>query len=69
MSVVLGFVASVVNLPALSVPAGLTDSGLPAGLQVSARVTAWTSSWRRPPATRPTARGRAAALPLLPQGT
>ena len=34
MSVVLGFLASVVNLPALSVPAGLTQAGLPVGLQV-----------------------------------
>jgi aspartyl-tRNA(Asn)/glutamyl-tRNA(Gln) amidotransferase subunit A len=34
MSVVLGFLASVVNLPALSVPAGLTERGLPVGLQV-----------------------------------
>jgi aspartyl-tRNA(Asn)/glutamyl-tRNA(Gln) amidotransferase subunit A len=34
MSVVLGFLASLVNLPALSVPAGLTGGGLPVGLQV-----------------------------------
>ncbi len=34
MSVVLGFLASLVNLPALSVPAGLTPAGLPVGLQV-----------------------------------
>jgi aspartyl-tRNA(Asn)/glutamyl-tRNA(Gln) amidotransferase subunit A len=34
MSVVLGFLASLVNLPALSVPAGLTAAGLPVGLQV-----------------------------------
>ena len=34
MSVVLGFLASLVNLPALSVPAGLTRAGLPVGLQV-----------------------------------
>ena len=34
MSVVLGFLASLVNLPALSVPAGLTQAGLPVGLQV-----------------------------------
>jgi aspartyl-tRNA(Asn)/glutamyl-tRNA(Gln) amidotransferase subunit A len=35
MSVVLGFLASLVNLPALSVPAGLTSHGLPVGLQVT----------------------------------
>lgn len=34
MSVVLGFLASLVNLPALSVPAGLTGGGLPVGLQI-----------------------------------
>ena len=34
MSVVLGILASLVNLPALSVPAGLTAGGLPIGLQV-----------------------------------
>jgi Asp-tRNA(Asn)/Glu-tRNA(Gln) amidotransferase A subunit family amidase len=34
MSVVLSFLASLVNLPALSVPAGLTQAGLPAGLQI-----------------------------------
>jgi aspartyl-tRNA(Asn)/glutamyl-tRNA(Gln) amidotransferase subunit A len=34
MSVVLGFLASLVNLPALSVPAGLTQAGLPVGLQI-----------------------------------
>jgi len=34
MSVVLCFLASLVNLPALSVPAGLTATGLPVGLQV-----------------------------------
>lgn len=34
MSVVLGFLASLVNLPALSVPAGLTRAGLPVGLQI-----------------------------------
>jgi Asp-tRNA(Asn)/Glu-tRNA(Gln) amidotransferase A subunit family amidase len=34
MSVVLGFLASLVNLPAVSVPAGLTSDGLPVGLQV-----------------------------------
>ena len=34
MSVVLGFLASLVNLPALTVPAGLTTSRLPVGLQV-----------------------------------
>jgi len=34
MSVVLGFLASLVNLPAVSVPAGLTADGLPVGLQV-----------------------------------
>ena len=34
MSVVLGFLASLVNLPALSVPAGLTAGGLPVGIQV-----------------------------------
>jgi len=34
MSVVLGFLASLVNLPAISVPAGLTIGGLPVGLQV-----------------------------------
>lgn len=34
MAVVLGFLASVVNLPAISVPAGLTQAGLPVGLQI-----------------------------------
>lgn len=34
MSVVLGFLASLVNLPAVSVPGGLTSEGLPVGLQV-----------------------------------
>jgi aspartyl-tRNA(Asn)/glutamyl-tRNA(Gln) amidotransferase subunit A len=34
MSVALGFLASLVNLPALNVPAGLTAAGLPVGLQV-----------------------------------
>jgi Asp-tRNA(Asn)/Glu-tRNA(Gln) amidotransferase A subunit family amidase len=34
MSVALSFLASLVNLPALSVPCGLTASGLPVGLQV-----------------------------------
>ena len=34
MSVVLGFLASLVNLPAISVPAGMTAAGLPVGLQV-----------------------------------
>jgi aspartyl-tRNA(Asn)/glutamyl-tRNA(Gln) amidotransferase subunit A len=34
MSVVLGFLASLVNLPAISVPSGLTAAGLPVGLQV-----------------------------------
>jgi aspartyl-tRNA(Asn)/glutamyl-tRNA(Gln) amidotransferase subunit A len=34
MSVVLGFLASLVNLPALRVPAGLTAAGLPVGLQI-----------------------------------
>jgi aspartyl-tRNA(Asn)/glutamyl-tRNA(Gln) amidotransferase subunit A len=34
MGVVLGFLASLVNLPAISIPAGLTSSGLPVGLQV-----------------------------------
>jgi aspartyl-tRNA(Asn)/glutamyl-tRNA(Gln) amidotransferase subunit A len=34
MSVVLGFLASLVNLPALSVPAGLNAGGLSVGLQV-----------------------------------
>ena len=34
MSVVLGFLASLVNLPAASVPAGRTAAGLPVGLQV-----------------------------------
>jgi Asp-tRNA(Asn)/Glu-tRNA(Gln) amidotransferase A subunit family amidase len=37
MSVVLGFLASLVNLPAISVPAGLTSDGLPVGLQVTGR--------------------------------
>ena len=34
MSVALGFLASLVNLPAVSVPAGVTRAGLPVGLQV-----------------------------------
>ncbi|MGB7103340.1 MAG: amidase [Acidimicrobiales bacterium] len=34
MSVVLCFLASLVNLPAMSVPAGITNGGLPVGLQV-----------------------------------
>jgi Asp-tRNA(Asn)/Glu-tRNA(Gln) amidotransferase A subunit family amidase len=34
MSVVLGFLASLVNLPAISLPSGLTAAGLPVGLQV-----------------------------------
>jgi aspartyl-tRNA(Asn)/glutamyl-tRNA(Gln) amidotransferase subunit A len=35
MSVVLAFLASLVNLPAVGVPAGLTADGLPVGLQVT----------------------------------
>jgi aspartyl-tRNA(Asn)/glutamyl-tRNA(Gln) amidotransferase subunit A len=34
MSVALSFLASLVNLPAISVPCGLTASGLPVGLQI-----------------------------------
>ncbi len=34
MSVVLGFLASLVNLPAISVPAGVDTDGLPVGLQI-----------------------------------
>ena len=34
MSVVHSFLASLVNLPAISIPAGLTSAGLPVGLQV-----------------------------------
>jgi aspartyl-tRNA(Asn)/glutamyl-tRNA(Gln) amidotransferase subunit A len=35
MSVVLAFLANLVNLPAVSVPGGLTSGGLPVGLQVT----------------------------------
>lgn len=59
MSVVLGFLASLVNLPALSVPAGLTAARLPVGPRSSAPATARTSCSPRRPAMRQRARGHA----------
>ena len=51
--------ATLAGLPALSVPVGFSDAGLPMGMQLSggAATTSGCCSWRRPITGRPTGRG------------